>query len=421
LLPEAKQVFCRKGFLSFYPKRTEGNVNEEGNALMELARRIRSLSTSPTLALDSKAKALRAQGADVVNFASGEPDFDTPEHIKAAAMGALDAGFTKYTPAPGIPELRKAISEKLKKDNGLDYDPEQVIVTAGAKQACFNVLLAVLEPEDEVIIPSPYWVSYPEMVRLAGGEPVLVPTRKENGFKITAEDFANFMTPKTRLIIINSPSNPTGSIYTREELASLAELAAEEEILMLSDEIYEKLVYDGNRAFSLAALGPEFYELTFTVNGFSKAYAMTGWRLGYVAAPKWAASALESIQSHSTSNATSFAQRGALAAYKGPQDCVAEMVAEFARRRQRMMQWLDKVEGLSYVPPGGAFYIFVEVGSLGVDSTTFCQGLLEKENVVAVPGLAFGEDSSIRLSYATSVEEIDKGMERFARFVASLR
>ncbi|CAF0698157.1 pyridoxal phosphate-dependent aminotransferase [Candidatus Methylacidithermus pantelleriae] len=387
---------------------------------MELARRVRHLSPSLTLALDSKAKAMRAQGVDIVNFASGEPDFDTPEHIKAAAMGALDAGFTKYTPPGGIPELRRAISEKLKADNGLDYSPEQIVVTAGAKQACLNVLLAVVEPEDEVIIPSPYWVSYPEMVKLAGGEPVLVPTRRENGYKITPEEFADHMTPRTRLIILNSPHNPTGSLYSEKELQALAQLAAEEEILILSDEIYEKLVYDGRKAPSVAALGSLFYELCFTVNGFSKAYAMTGWRLGYVAAPRWAAEAIESIQSHTSSHATSFAQRGALAAYKGPQDCVAEMVAELDRRRQRMMQWLNKMDGLTYVPPHGAFYIFADITALGLDSRSFCEQLLEREHVVAVPGIVFGEDSSVRLSYATTLEEIDRGMERVARFVASL-
>ena len=292
---------------------------------METAQRVKELSPSLTLAIDSKAKAMKAEGIDVCGFGAGEPDFDTPEHIKAAAMAGLEVGFTKYTPSSGIPELRKAISEKFKADNGLDYAPHQIIVNCGAKHSCYNAIMAVCDPGDEVIIPAPYWLSYPEMVRLAGAEPVFVETRQENQWKITAEEFENAMTPRTKMIILNTPGNPTGSVYTREELKKLVEVAEEEDIIILSDEIYEKLVYDGAEHVSVASISPEAYDLTITVNGFSKSYSMTGWRLGYLAAPEPVARVIDSLQSHSTSNPCSFAQKGALAAIKGDQQCVEDM------------------------------------------------------------------------------------------------
>ncbi|TXI83776.1 MAG: pyridoxal phosphate-dependent aminotransferase, partial [Cupriavidus sp.] len=292
---------------------------------MELATRVKELTPSLTLAIDSKAKALKAEGVDVCGFGAGEPDMDTPEHIKAAAIEAIQSGFTKYTPSSGMPELRQAISEKFLADNGLEYKPSQIIVSNGAKQSCFNAIAAVCNPGDEVIIPAPFWLSYPEMVRLAGAEPVIVQTTEENAWKITAEQFEDAMTPRTKMIIINSPGNPTGSIYSREELRAIAEVAAEEDIYILSDEIYEKLTYEGAEHVSIASLTPEAYDLTITVNGFSKAYAMTGWRLGYLGAPEQIARAIDSMQSHSTSNPCSFAQKGALAALKGDQQCVADM------------------------------------------------------------------------------------------------
>src|SRR3981189_134688 len=284
---------------------------------MELASRATILTPSLTLSIDSKAKAMKAEGIDVCGFGAGEPDFDTPEHIKQAAIEALQAGFTKYTPSAGIPELRAAIAEKLAADNGLTYRASQVIVSNGAKHACYNAILATCQPGDEVIIPAPYWVSYPDMVRLVGAEPVIVPTTEKNNWKLRAEDFENAMTPRTKMLIMNSPGNPTGSVYTREELEAIVNVAAEEDIYVLSDEIYEKLVYDDVKHVSIASLSQEAYDLTITVNGFSKSYAMTGWRLGYLAAPDAVVRAVDSIQSHSTANPCSFAQRGALAALKG--------------------------------------------------------------------------------------------------------
>ncbi len=284
---------------------------------MEISARAAQLTASLTLSIDSKAKAMKAEGIDVCGFGAGEPDFDTPDHIKAAAIAALEAGFTKYTPSGGLPELRQAIAEKLEADNQLKYRPSQIIVSSGAKHSCYNAILATCQAGDEVLIPSPYWVSYPDMVRLAGAEPVIVPTTERNGWKMRASDFENAMTPRTKMLILNSPGNPTGSVYTREELEGIVEVAAEEDIYILSDEIYEKLVYDDVKHVSIASLSQEAYDLTITVNGFSKAYAMTGWRLGYMAAPEAVAKAADNIQSHSTSHPCSFAQRGAVAALKG--------------------------------------------------------------------------------------------------------
>ena len=303
---------------------------------MEISARAAQLTASLTLSIDSKAKAMKAEGIDVCGFGAGEPDFDTPDHIKAAAIAALEAGFTKYTPSGGLPELRQAIAEKLEADNQLKYRPSQIIVSSGAKHSCYNAILATCQAGDEVLIPSPYWVSYPDMVRLAGAEPVIVPTTERNGWKMRASDFENAMTPRTKMLILNSPGNPTGSVYTREELEGIVEVAAEEDIYILSDEIYEKLVYDEAQHVSIASLSQEAYDLTITVNGFSKAYAMTGWRLGYMAAPEAVAKAADNIQSHSTSHPCSFAQRGALAALKGDQQPLADMRDEFGMRRTYM-------------------------------------------------------------------------------------
>jgi len=387
---------------------------------MELATRVKELTPSLTLAIDSKAKALKAEGVDVCGFGAGEPDMDTPEHIKAAAIEAIQSGFTKYTPSSGIPELRQAISEKFKTENNLDYKPSQIIVSNGAKQSCFNAIAAVCNPGDEVIIPAPFWLSYPEMVRLAGADPVIIPTTQENNWKITAEDFENAMTPRTKMIIINSPGNPTGSVYTKEELRAISEVAAEEDIFILSDEIYEKLTYDGAEHVSIASLTPEAHDLTITVNGFSKAYAMTGWRLGYLGAPESIAKAIDSMQSHSTSNPCSFAQKGALAALKGDQQCVVDMRDEFDIRRQYMFDRLSNIPGLTAVNPQGAFYILVNVSSFGLKSQNFADRLLSKANVAVVPGIAFGDDRTIRLSYATSLDIIKKGLDRIEEFCKTL-
>jgi len=387
---------------------------------MQLSSRVGELSPSLTLAIDSKAKAMKAEGIDVCSFGAGEPDFDTPDHIKAAAQAALDGGFTKYTPSSGIPELRQAISEKFKADNGLDYAPSQIIVSNGAKHSCINAIMAVCDPGDEVIIPAPYWLSYPEMVRLAGAVPVIVPTTAENHYKLTAEDFENAMTPRTKMIILNTPGNPTGSVYTKEELRALADVAAEEEIYILSDEIYEKLVYEGAEHVSIASLLPEAYDLTITVNGFSKAYSMTGWRLGYLGAPEKIAKAIDSMQSHATSNPCSFAQKGGLAALKGDQQGILDMREEFNIRREYMMDRISAISGLSAVRPLGAFYVLASIAKYDLSSTNFADRLLSKANVAVVPGVAFGDDKTFRLSYATSLDVIKKGLDRIEDFVKTL-
>src|SRR5881398_2776828 len=387
---------------------------------MEISARAAQLTPSLTLSIDSKAKAMKAEGIDVCGFGAGEPDFDTPEHIKAAAIAALEAGFTKYTPSAGLPELRQAISEKLEVDNGLSYRPSQVVVSSGAKHSCYNAILATCQPGDEVLIPSPYWVSYPEMVRLAGAEPVFVSTTEENGWKITAEEFENAMTPRTKMLILNSPGNPTGSVYTREELAGIVEVAAEEDIYILSDEIYEKLVYDDTKHVSIASLSPEAYGLTITVNGFSKAYAMTGWRLGYLAAPEAVAKAVDNIQSHTTSNPSSFSQYGGLAALRGDQQPLADMREEFDMRRNYMFDRVSKIPNVTAVKPQGAFYVLVNISQLGLTSQNFADRLLSKASVAVVPGAAFGDDRTIRLSYATSLDVIKKGLDRFQDFCRTL-
>jgi aspartate aminotransferase len=387
---------------------------------MEISERAAQLTPSLTLSIDSKAKAMKAEGIDVCGFGAGEPDFDTPEHIKTAAIAALQAGFTKYTPSAGIPELRQAIAEKLAADNGLTYRAGQVIVSNGAKHSCYNAILATCQPGDEVIIPAPYWVSYPDMVRLVGAEPVIVPTMERNNWKMRAEDFENAMTPRTKMLIMNSPCNPTGSVYTQEELEAIVEVARGEDIYILSDEIYEKLVYDDAKHVSIASLSKEAYDLTITVNGFSKSYAMTGWRLGYLAAPEALAKAVDSIQSHTTANPSSFSQRGALAALKGDQQSVADMREEFDMRRNYMLDRLSKIPNVTAVKPQGAFYVLVNVSQLGLTSQNFADRLLSKSNVAVVPGAAFGDDRTIRLSYATSIDIIKKGLDRFQDFCRTL-
>ncbi len=387
---------------------------------MDLANRVSELTPSLTLAIDSKAKALRAEGVNIYSFGAGQPDFDTPEHIKAAAVEALAEGFTKYTPSSGTPELRAAISEKFKRDNGLDYKPSEIIVSNGAKQSCFNAILAVCGEGDEVIIPAPYWLSYPEMVRLAGAEPVIVQTTQENDWKMTAQQFEEAMSPRTKMIIINSPGNPTGSVYTKEELRALVEVAADEEIIILSDEIYESLTYDGAEHVSVASITPEARDLTITVNGFSKAYAMTGWRIGYLGAPEPIAKAIDSLQSHSTSGPCSFAQKGALAALTGDQQCVANMREEFDIRREYIFERLSAIPKVTAVKPKGAFYILANISQFGMTSTNFADRLLSKANVAVVPGIAFGDDSVVRLSYATGLDVIKPGLDAFEEFCKSL-
>ena len=357
---------------------------------------------------------------DVVGFGAGEPDFDTPQHIKDACITALNQGFTKYTPAAGIPELRQAIADKFKRDASLDYKASQVIVSCGGKHSCYNVILATCEEGDEVIIPSPYWLSYPEMVKLAGATPVILQTSDQTEFKVTPEQLRSAITSRTRLFILNSPSNPTGSLYNREEIKALGDICVERGVLIMSDEIYEKLVYDGAEHVSVASLSPTLKEHTIIVHGFAKAYSMTGWRLGYLAAPEPIAKAIDAIQSHSTSNPTSFAQKGAVAALTGPQDHLQSWLAEYAKRRVFAWQKLNSIPGISCVNAKGAFYLFPNISKLGLKSSVFCERLLEKEKVAAVPGVAFGADEYLRISYATSMANIEKGLNRLENFAKSL-
>jgi len=387
---------------------------------MEISTRAAQLTPSLTLSIDSKAKAMKLEGIDICGFGAGEPDFDTPEHIKAAAIAALEGGFTKYTPSSGLPELRQAISEKFAAENGLEYRPSQIIVSNGAKHSCYNAILATCEPGDEVIIPAPYWVSYPDMVKLAGAEPVIVQTSERNGWKMTAEEFENAMTPRTKMVIMNSPGNPTGAVYSREEMEKIVEVAAEEDIYILSDEIYEKLVYDDVKHVSIASLSKTAYDLTITINGFSKSYAMTGWRLGYMGAPEAIAKAVDSIQSHSNSNPCSFAQKGAVAALKGDQQPLSDMHDEFDMRRNYMYDRISKIANITAVRPQGAFYVFVNISQLGLSSQNFSDRLLSKANVAVIPGIAFGDDRTVRLSYATSIDVIKKGLDRFQDFCRTL-
>ena len=396
---------------------------------MRISQRCQRVTGSLTLAIDAKAKEMKQKGIDVVGFGAGEPDFDTPEHIRKAAKDALDLGKTRYTPAAGMPELRQAICDKLKRDNGLDYAPQQIVVSNGAKHSLFNSFQALLEEGDEVIVPGPYWVSYPEIVRMAGGVPVIVEGTEENNFKPAIDDFRAAVTDKTRAIVINSPNNPNGFVYTRDELKAIGDLAIEKDLSIVSDEIYEFLVYDGAEHISIASLSPEIKERTIVINGMSKAYAMTGWRIGYTASPLNAAKAMTNFQSHSTSCPNSIAQYAALTALSGPDDQLKSMVAEFDRRRRRIVELINEIPGLSCKPPKGAFYVMMNIGGVFgkryngapiVDSMSFTQLLLDNSHVAVVPGAGFGADAYVRLSYATSMENIEKGLARIKEFVGKL-
>lgn len=385
-----------------------------------ISHRAAALSPSLTLAIDSKAKQMKAEGLDVVGFGAGEPDFDTPQHIKDAAIKALEAGFTKYTPAAGIPELRQAIADKHKRENGLAYQPSQIIVSCGGKHSCYNVILATCEEGDEVIIPSPYWLSYPEMVKLAGAKPVIVQTTDQTEFKLSPQALRQAITPRTRLLILNSPSNPTGSVYTPEQIKVLGDICVERGVLIMSDEIYEHLLYDGAVHKSIASFSPAHLEHTIIVHGFAKAWSMTGWRLGWCAAPLPIAKAIDAVQSHSTSNPTSFAQKGAVAALNGPQNHLPVWLAEFNRRRIFAWKSFNRIPGISCVNAQGAFYLFPNISGTGLKSGDFCARLLESERVAAVPGIAFGADDYVRISYATSMANLEKGLERIDRFCQGL-
>ena len=387
----------------------------------KIAQRAASLSPSLTLAIDSKAKAMKAAGEDVVGFGAGEPDFDTPQHIKDAAAKALAEGFTKYTVSAGIPELRQAIADKFQRENGLTYKPSQIIVSNGGKHSCYNVILATCQEGDEVIIPAPYWLSYPEMVKLAGAKPVILETTDKTEFKVTPAQLRAAITPNTRLFILNSPSNPTGSVYTPEEVKALGDICVEKGVLIMSDEIYEQLTYDGAVVKSVASFSQAHYDHTIIVHGFAKAWSMTGWRLGFLAAPEPIAKVIDAVQSHSTSNPCSFAQKGGVAALTGSQDHLPKWLAEYAKRRTYAWQKLNSIPGITCVNSKGAFYLFPNISGTGLKSSEFCAKLLEQEKVAAVPGIAFGADDYIRISYATGLANIEKGLERMDRFVRGLK
>lgn len=388
---------------------------------MKLAARVSQVSPSLTLAISAKAKAMQAEGIDVCSFSAGEPDFPTPRHICEAAKLAIDEGKTKYGPAAGEMQLRRAIARKLKQDNNLNYQAENIIVTNGGKYSLYNLMQALIEAGDEVIIPAPYWLSYPEMVKLAMGTPVIVHTLAENNYKITPEQLQQAITPRSKLFILNSPSNPTGAVYTPDEIRALAAVVlANDQLLVVADEIYEKILYDDAQHLSIGAVNQDILAKTIVSSGFAKSHSMTGWRVGYAAAPIEITQAMIKIQSHSTSNVCTFAQYGAIAALESPQDCVSEMVQAFARRRKYMYEAIQVIPQLNCPQPYGAFYLFVDIAQTGLKSLEFCDRLLESQQVAAIPGIAFGVDNCIRFSYATDLQTIEAGIKRLVQFVDSL-
>jgi aspartate aminotransferase len=394
---------------------------------MKISARAAGVPASATMAVTGRAKEMKAAGIDVVSYGAGEPDFDTPDFIKDAAIAAMKAGKTGYTATPGIPELRKAISEKFKTDNGLDYSPDQIIVNIGAKHSVYEAMQAIVDPGDEVLLPTPYWVTYPETVKLAGGIPVVVKTDENNSYKITPEELKAAITDKTTLLVLNSPNNPGGFSYTPEELAALAKVLEGTDVMVMSDEIYEKLVYRGTKFVSFASLSEDAYNRTLTINGLSKAYAMTGWRLGYTAGPLEAIKAMGRLQSHMTQNPVTFCQHAAIAALEDTTGAVDKMVVEFEKRGAYMAERLNAIEGIECNVPTGAFYCFPDVtahygrniGGAQIDSSTdFAKALLENAHVAVVPGDPFGCPKNVRLSFACSVEQIDKGIDRLAKWLA---
>lgn len=391
-----------------------------------ISKKISSIAPSMTLAIDAKLKQMVADGVKVYGFGAGEPDFDTPEYIRNAAIEAINKGVTRYTAAQGTMELRKAICSKLKRENGVSYEPNQIIVSSGAKHSLSNTFAAILNPGDEVIVPVPYWVSYSEIIKLNDGVPAFVQTKKENNFKITREELENAITPRTKAILLNTPSNPTGAVYSEKELRDIAEVAVAKNLYVVSDEIYERLVYGGKKHISIASFGEDIKDLTIIINGMSKAYAMTGWRLGYAAGNEKIIKAMSSVQSHAVSHPSSITQYASTAALNGPQDDVHKMVAEFEKRSIYMYERINSIEGLSCNKPEGAFYVFADISYyLGKElcgvklesSLDFAQIMLEKGHVAVIPGAAFGTDNYIRLSYATSMEIIKNGLDAFESFI----
>lgn len=384
----------------------------------------KNISPSPTLAVDAKAKKLKSEGKDVCGFGAGEPDFDTPEFIKEACIKAIEAGKTKYLPSAGLPALREALATYYAKRRGISYNASNFIVSPGGKFSCYLAIMSVVSPGDEVIIPAPYWVSYPEMVKLAGGTPVYVKATDAADFKVTVQQLESVITPKTKLLILTSPSNPTGAVYSAQKLKEIMDFAIARDILVMSDEIYSTLVYDGVEAISPASLSEEAKEHTIVVSGFSKAFSMTGWRLGTLCAPDAIAKAVANLQSQTSSNATSFAQYGALAAMENEalaDAAVAEMKKSFDRRRLMLLEGLNAIDGVFCRRAQGAFYLFPNISSFGMSSVDFCAKLLEEKLVAVVPGSAFGSDENVRFSYAVSDETIQKGIERMAQFCSEIR
>lgn len=388
---------------------------------IKVSKKSQNISPSITLAISAKAKQMKEEGIDIINFGVGEPDFDTPTNIKNAAIEAINKGFTKYTPASGLPQLKQAICAKLKSDNNLDYKPENIVVSNGAKHSLYNIFQAICNPGDEVIIPSPYWVSYPEMVKMANANPVFVNCTEENEFKINREDLSKVITPKTKAIILNSPSNPAGAVYTKAELEEIAQIAVKHNIFIVTDEVYEKLVYDGDEHISIASLDEKIKDLTIVVNAMSKCYAMTGWRIGYTASHATIAKAMSNIQSHATSNPNTIAQHASIEGLTGDQSSVEEMKLAFDERRRYMVKGINEIKGLSCIVPKGAFYVMMNIKQLigttikGIvinGSMDFSELLLEHANVAVVPGIAFGVDEFVRLSYANSLENIKEALDR---------
>ncbi len=396
---------------------------------MKLATRVAQIKPSETLAITAKANALKAEGRDVIGFGAGEPDFDTPANIKTAAIKAIEAGFTKYTPVGGTDELKDAVIGKLKRDNALEYKRSQIVVSCGAKHSLYNLAQALFEAGDEVIIPAPYWVSYPDIVVLAGGQPVIVETQEKDGFKMKPEQLKAAINSRTKAVVINSPSNPTGAAYSPEELKALAAVLLNTEILVISDDIYEKIIYADFPFANIATVEPRIKDRTIVVNGVSKAYAMTGWRIGYAAGPEQIIAAISKIQSQNTSNPASISQKAAVEALNGDQDVVGQMVIEFRKRREVIVKLLNEIDGIKCLLPEGAFYVFPNVSAIYgrsfqdkkiTNSTQLIDYLLDEANVATVPGAAFGSDNHIRLSYATSLKNIEEGLKRIKTAIAKL-
>lgn len=400
--------------------------------MITVSKKIASIAPSLTLAISAKANELKAAGERVINFGVGEPDFNTPEHIIQAAKDALDAGYTKYVAAAGLPALKKSICKKLKEDNNLEYEPSQIIVSNGGKHALYNALYAIIEDGDEVIIPVPYWLSYPELVKICGGVPVYVNTTRQSAYKMSPEQLEAAITPKTKALIFNSPSNPTGAVYTEAEIKKIAHVCEKHGIIVISDEIYEKLIYGGEKHYSIAQVSPQMKELTIVVNGVSKSYAMTGWRLGYLAAPAAVAKAVASFQSHTTSNVNTMTQYAAIAALEGDTKPLNTMLAAFAERRLKMLEMLDEFKkyGISYVKPDGAFYVMLVCdhfygktynGREIKGSMDVAELLLTEKKVAVTPSVCFGDDTSIRLSYALSLEDMVEGLNKIAEFIREIK